>query len=97
MANAETIERLRQYLTALSPEARTLLIGELERATLRGDDDGGADFVVAQLRQIMRNEREGAPRVGHAARLFFRPFEPFLVLDRDHDHPGRIARSSLAS
>lgn len=95
MANAETIERLRQYLGALSPEARTLLIGELERAVLRGDDDSGAELVLAQLRRIVREEREGAPRVSHAARLFFRPLEPFLVVDRERDHPGRIARASL--
>ena len=95
MANAETIERLRQYLVALSPEARTLLIGELERAVLRGDDDSGAELVLAQLRRIARDERDGAPRVSHIARLFFRPLEPFLVSDREREHPGRIARSSL--
>lgn len=95
MANAETIERLRQYLVALSPEARTLLIGELERAVLRGDEDSGAELVLAQLRWIARDERDGTPRVSHIARLFFRPLEPFLVSDREREHPGRIARSSL--
>ena len=44
----------------------------------------------------MRDQREGSPRVGHCARLFFKPLEPFLVDDRaDHNHPGRIARRSL--
>ena len=95
MAGAETIERLRQYLGALSPEVRALLISELERAVLRGDEDSGAELILAQLRRIARDLREGAPRVSHSARLFFRPLEPFLVSDRDHDHPGRIARSSL--
>jgi hypothetical protein len=95
MANAETIERLRQYLVALSPEARTLLIGELERAVLRGDDDSGAELVLAQLRRIARDERDGAPRVSRVARLFFRPLEPFLISDRERAHPGRIARYSL--
>ena len=95
MANAETIERLRQYLVALSPEARTLLIGELERAVLRGDDDSGAELVLAQLRRIARDDRDGTPRVSNIARLFFRPLEPFLVSDREREHPGRIARSSL--
>lgn len=97
MANAETIERLRQYLGALSPEVRMLLIGQLERAVLRGDDESGAELVLVQLRRLARQEREGAPRVSHAARLFFRPLEPFLVSDREHDHPGRIARASLES
>ena len=97
MADAETIERLRQYLAALSAEARTLLVGELERAVLRGDEGSGAELVLAQLRAIVRDQREGAPRVSHAARLFFRPLEPFLISDRDREHPGRITRSSLAS
>ncbi len=95
MAGADTIERLRQYLGALSPEVRTLLISELERAVLRGDEDSGAELILAQLRRIARDQREGAPRVSHSARLFFRPLEPFLVSDRDHEHPGRISRSSL--
>ncbi len=95
MADAETIERLRQYLAALSPEARTLLVGELERAVLRGDEGSGAELVLAQLRAIVRDQREGAPRVSHAARLFFRPLEPFLISDRNREHPGRITRSSL--
>ncbi len=95
MANAETIERLRQYLAALSPEARTLLIGELERAVLRGDEDNGAELVLAQLRRIARDERDGMARISNAARLFFRPLEPFLVSDREREHPGRIARSSV--
>ena len=95
MANAETIERLRRYLGDLSPETRAQLIGELERAVLRGDDDSGAALVLTQLRRIARDERDGAPRVSHTARLFFRPLEPFLVSDPEHNHPGRIARSSL--
>lgn len=97
MANADTTERLRQYLVALSPEARTLLISELERAVLRGDEESGAELVLAQLRRIARDDREGIPRVSHTARLFFRPLEPFLVSDRDRNHPGRIARASLAA
>ncbi len=98
MAGVETIDRLRHYLGALSPEARRLLIGELERAVLRGEEGGGAELVLGQLREIMRVHAEGAPRVGHAARLFFRPVEPFMVDDRgDHNHPGRVARSSLES
>lgn len=96
MAGAETIERLRQYLRELSPQAHSLLIGELERSVLRGDDVAGADLVLHELRCVVREQHEGAPRIGSSARLFFKPFEPFLVDDRgDHKHPGRIARSSL--
>jgi hypothetical protein len=96
MAGAETIERLRQFLRELSPRARSLLIGELERSVLRGEEAASADLVLQELRRAVREQREGAPRIGNAARLFFKPIEPLLVDDRgDHDHPGRIARSSL--
>ncbi len=96
MAGAETIERLRQFLRELSPQARSLLIGELERSVLRDDEVAGADLVLQELRNIVREQHQGAPRIGNAARLFFKPFEPLLVDDcGDHSHPGRIARLSL--
>ena len=97
MAGAETtVERLRQFLRELSPGARSLLIGELERAVLRGDEVAGADLVLQELRRIVREQRERVPRIEHSARLLFKPLEPFLVDDRgDHKHPGRVARSSL--
>ncbi len=96
MAGADTIERLRQFLRELPTSARLLLICELERCVLRGDDIAGADLVLQELRRVLREQRDGASLIGNSARLFFKPFEPFLVDDRsDHRHPGRIARSSL--
>jgi hypothetical protein len=96
MAGVETIERLRAYLRELSPQARALLITEFERSLLRGDEAAGTDLVLQELRRIAREQRDGGPRVGHSARLFFKPLEPFLVDDRaDHNHPGRISRDSL--
>jgi hypothetical protein len=96
MAGAETVERLRQFLRDLSPGARSLLIGEIERCVLRGDDVAGADLVLQELRRIVREQRDGAPRINNSARLLFKPIEPFLVDDRgDHRHPGRIAHRSL--
>jgi hypothetical protein len=96
MAGAETIERLRRYLSELSPQAHALLIGEFERSLLRGDEAAATDLVLHQLRDIARVQRDGAPRIGHCARLVFRPLEPFLVDDRpDQNHPGRVARASL--
>ena len=85
----------------LPPKARSLLIGELERSLLRSEEVSGTDlalheFLLQELRRVLRNQREGGPRVGNSARLFFKPLEPFLVDDRgDHNHPGRIARCSL--
>jgi len=91
-----TVERLRRFLRELTPQARALLINEFERSMLRGDEVIGADLVLQELRAIVREQREGAPRISNAARLFFKPLEPFLVDDRpDHTHPGRVARASL--
>jgi hypothetical protein len=101
MAETDTIERLRRYLRELSPQVHSLLIAELERSLLRGNDIAGTDLdganlVLQELRRIMREQREGAPRINNSARLFFKPIEPFLVDDSaDHKHPGRIARASL--
>jgi hypothetical protein len=101
MAGADTIERLRQFLRELPPAARSLLVGELERSLLRSEDVTGAGFalhelLLQELRRVVRDQRDGAPRISNSARLFFKPLEPFLVDDRgDHNHPGRIARLSL--
>ena len=96
MAGADTIERLQMFLRELSPQARGMLIAEFERSLLRGDDLGAADLVLQELRRIARDQRAGAPRIGHSARLFFKPLEPFLVDDLgQHRHLGRISRSSL--
>jgi hypothetical protein len=98
MAGVETIDRLRQYLRELPPKARALLIAEFERSLLRGDEGAGTDLVLQELRRIVREQREGSPRIDNCARLFFKPLEPFIVDDRaDHNHPGRIARRSLES
>ena len=96
MAGADTIERLQLFLRELSPQARGMLIAEFERSLLRGDDLGAADLVLQELRRIARDQRAGTPRIGHSARLFFKPLEPFLVDDLgQHRHLGRISRSSL--
>lgn len=92
MAGAETtVEKLRKFLRELSPGARSLLVGELERNVLRGDEVAGGDLVLQELRRIMREQRDGAARLDESAQLLFKPLEPFLVDDRgDHKHPGRV-------
>ncbi|MBV9346895.1 MAG: hypothetical protein JO245_02855 [Pseudolabrys sp.] len=91
-----TADRLRQYLSELKPNARALLIKELERSLVRGDADPIADLVLHELRVLARESREGGPRQGTAPRLFFKPLEPFLVDDTpQHKHPYRIARAVL--
>jgi hypothetical protein len=96
MADGLPVERLRQYLRELKPEARVLLSGELERGLLRGEGTPGAELVLQELRRSARESLRPSQRVGSLARLFFQPLEPFLVDDiAAHNHPGRIARAAL--
>ncbi|HEY6381681.1 MAG TPA: hypothetical protein VIY07_07730, partial [Pseudolabrys sp.] len=91
-----TVERLRQFLRELSPSAHSMLVGELERSVLRGHEVAGADLVLQELRRILREQRDDVHNIDQSAQLLFKPLEPFLVDDRgDHQHPGRVARSSL--
>ncbi len=88
--------RLRDYLGDLKPKARALLIAELERGLLHGDDMPGTDLVLQQLRKTMCDSGRPLPRIGNPARLFFMPLEPFIVDDGlEHKHPGRLARVAL--
>jgi hypothetical protein len=91
-----SVEKLRHYLRDLKPEARALLIAELERGLLRGEDAAGNELVLQELRRTLRDSSASRPSLGDAALFFFRPFEPFIVDDAaNHSHRGRIARVSL--
>ena len=95
-SDGQSIERLREYLRALKPEARSLLLQELERNLLRGEENAGNDLVLAELRNAVRAEAQPVTRIGDAARMFFTPAEPFLVDGpADHKRYGRIARVSI--
>src|SRR5580698_10502023 len=95
-SDGQTVERLREFLRGLKPEARSMLVPELERGLLRGDDSPANQFVLDELRRAIRAEAQPVPRIGDAARLFFAPIEPFMVDARaDHKRVGRIARISL--
>ena len=73
-----------------------MLVQELERNLLRGDEDGGNNLILEELRRTIRADAQQVPRVGNAERMFFVPLEPFLIDDRaDHRRIGRIARVSL--
>ena len=90
------VDRLRQYLRELPTGARALLIKELERAVLRGDDIPGGDMLLQEVRAAVRESGEPVLRIGHPARLFFQPLEPFLTDARtDRKLPGRITRAAL--
>jgi hypothetical protein len=91
-----SIERLRDYLVQLSPQAQALLMREFERAIERGEDATVANFVLEQLRKIVRGaDDEARPRTDDPARLLFRPLEPFLVESNFPPRRGQIRRASL--
>jgi hypothetical protein len=95
-SDGQSIEQLREYLRKLKPEARSMLVQELERNLLRGEDNAGNDLVLQELRRAIRADAQPVLRIGNAARLFFTPLEPFLIDARaDHRRIGRIARVSL--
>jgi hypothetical protein len=95
-SDGPAVERLRDYLRTLRPEARALLVAELERAMLRGEQAAGSELILEELRRTVRESKQPVARVGDAARMFFTPVEPFLIEDAaDHKRLGRIARVSL--
>jgi predicted DNA-binding protein len=58
-----SIERLRDYLAQLPPQAQALLMREFERAIERGEDIAVATFVLEQLRKVVRGaDDEARPR-----------------------------------
>jgi hypothetical protein len=94
--NVLPVERLRDFLRDLKPEARAMLVAELERARLRGDELPAADLVLRELRNSMPETDRKPPRAGDPARLFCEPLEPFLIDDKpDRKNSGRISRQSL--
>src|SRR5256886_14822019 len=91
-----SIERLREYLVRLPPQSQALLMREFERAIERGEDTTVANFVLEQLRKIVRgSDEEARPRTDDPARLLFRPLEPFLVDSNFPIPPGQNPRASL--
>ena len=73
-----------------------MLVQELERSLLRGEQSAGNELVLQELRRAVRADAQPVPRIGDAARLFFKPLEPFMIDGRaDHKRIGRLARVSL--
>src|ERR1700722_12274595 len=97
MSGGQAVERLRDYLRTLKPEARAMLVAELERGVLGGEESAGNELILQELRRAIRVESQPASqRMGDAAPMFFGPVEPFLIDDApDHKRAGRLARVSL--
>ena len=96
-SDGQAVERLRDYLRTLTPEARALLAAELERGILAGEESPGNELILQELRRtIPVAGPPAAARMGETARMFFVPVEPFAIDDAaDHKRAGRIARVSL--
>jgi len=95
-SNGLPVDRLRDYLRELKPEARALLMAELERGRLRDQELPAIGLILRELREAAPHERALPPRIGDPQRLLFAPLEPFLIDDRSgRKRPGRIARMSL--
>ena len=97
-SHGATVDRLREFLRELPANSRSTLIAELERKMVAGDNIVGAELILTELRRLFRESRQTAPRHGNAARLFYKPLEPFMVDDAaERRHPGRISRGALDS
>jgi hypothetical protein len=93
--NKKPAERLRDYFQQLPPKTLSLLATEFEKALARGEDTVVAEFVLGELRKLVRHpDATDLPRIDDLQRVVFAPLEPFLVDGADM-RPGQIKRSSL--
>jgi hypothetical protein len=91
-----SIDRLRDYLAQLPPQSQALLMREYERAIARNEDVAVANFVLDQLRGVVRGSPDAVrPRVEDPTRLVFKSIEPFLIEGVGAVRPGQIRRASL--
>jgi hypothetical protein len=102
MAEQLPVEKLRAYLRELKPEARALLLNELERRALSPDAVPGGRVLLEELRRDLRHAGQTSmviderDRANAPSRMFFTPLDPFLVDDSlDHVHRGRLSRAAL--
>ena len=96
MAEALALEKLRTFLRDLTPDARALLLAEIERSEQRGEPIPAAEFLLQELRGDARPPGREADRATMPARLFFAPLDPFVVDDApDRPHRGRVSRVCL--
>lgn len=90
--------RLQTYVRQLTPQARSRLLGELERLHLTGEDIPGSAELLAGLRAEFRKGGPAQDRIGDGPRYLFLPLEPVLVNAPSADtHAGQISRTSLSA
>jgi hypothetical protein len=89
------VDRLRDYLRQLAPAAQQMLMREFERALARGEDVAVANFVLTELRKIVRaDDGNDRPRVEDLSRMVFACLGPLLI-DDGEPRVGQVRRSSL--
>lgn len=90
-------ERLREYLRQLTPAAQSLLLKEFERAAERGEQVAVANYVLTELRKILRGDAgDREPRSEHVERLFFQAIDPYIVeAESGSARAGQVRRASL--
>jgi hypothetical protein len=89
------VEKLRSLLRDLKPEARAQLMAELERGMLRGQEMPGAELVIRELREGLREANRKTDKAD-PARLFFAPVEPFIIDESvDQTYQARVPRANL--
>jgi len=102
--DGQKADKLRGFLRELSPQARAMLLAELERNE-QGGGLPGSDLIIRELRNVGRDDapapvpvRSAADRDENAARQFFAFLEPFFVDDEpDRVHEGRLPRAAAAT
>ena len=97
-AHADSAGRIRDYLSRLTPLARSSLLTEIERMQLYGEDVSAFAPILAALRAEFRKSGEAGHRLGNPSRYFFRPLE-VLFVDRPPEkaNAGQISRGSLSA
>jgi len=95
---AISVDRIREYLGGLTPQARASLLVEIERMLLYGETVPGADIMLVELRAEFRRTGQSSDRAGNPSRYFFKPIESLFV-DRPPElaNAGQISRGSLSA
>lgn len=98
MNDATSVDRIREYLGGLTPQARASLLVEIERMLLYGEAVPGAHLMLTELRAEFRKAGLSSDRAGNPSRYFFKPIEALFV-DRPPElaNSGQISRGSLSA
>lgn len=97
MANRRLVaEKVSDYLKALSPDARALLVKNIERAKASGTASAQHEIILEAARAHFKRVEESVTRLQTPERLFFLPYETFIISEElTVFRTGRISRKSI--